>query len=153
MVNTVSFGTGGVPFVGISGSFGTWEIWRQPFELLSRERRTIGFDHLGAGDTRVPPELVTFEDQVQLVAGVLDSFEIELCVLAGDSSMTSVAIEAALRWPDRVEALVLVSAGLDFAPTEHVRAFAHGLRGAFDATVDRFVKACLPDDETGDLRV
>ncbi|MGH9892468.1 MAG: alpha/beta fold hydrolase [bacterium] len=151
-VNTASFGSGGVPFIGVSGSFGTWEIWRQPFELLSRERRTIGFDHLGAGDTRVPPELVTFENQVQLVAGVFDSFEIDRCVLAGDSSMASVAIEAAVRWPDRVKALVLVSAGLDFGPTETVLAFLRGLRGTFDSTVDGFVRACLPEDETGDLR-
>ena len=28
MVNTVSFGSGNDVLVGISGSFGTWEIWQ-----------------------------------------------------------------------------------------------------------------------------
>lgn len=152
LVNTVSFGSGGIPFIGISGAFGTWEIWRQPFELLSVERRTIGFDHFGAGDTRVPPDLVTFENQVQLVDGIFESFEIDQCILAGDSLMSAVAIEAAIRWPERVETLVLVSAGVDFGPTDTVLTFLQGLRGAFDSTVDGFVTACLPEDEAGDLR-
>lgn len=33
-----------------------------------------------------------------------------------------------------------------------VPTFLQGLRGAFDLTVDGFVRACLPEDGTGDLR-
>lgn len=152
MVNTVSFGSGNNVFVGVSGSFGTWEIWQQPFELLSQDFRTIGYDHFGTGETRVPAELVTFENQVRLLEGVLDSFDVERCVLAGDSSMSSVAIEVARRWPDRVTALVLVSAGVDYAPTESIVRFVAGLRSAFDATVDSFVDLCMPEDDSGHLR-
>ena len=152
MVNTVSFGSGDDVFVGISGSFGTWEIWRQPFELLSRHRRTIGYDHFGTGETRVPAELVTFDHQVRLLEGVLDTFGVERCVLAGDSSMSTVAMEAARRWPDRVTALVLVSTGIDYAPSESIVRFVAGLRTAFDATVDSFVELCMPEDDSGYLR-
>lgn len=152
MINTVTFGSGDQVFVGMSGSFGTWEIWQQPLELLSQQFRTIGYDHFGAGETRVSAELVTFERQVLLLEGVLDSFHIEHCVLAGDSSMGAVAIEAAIRWPDRFDALVLVSTGVDYAPTEDVVRFVAGLRNAFDATLDSFVDLCLPEDEIGHLR-
>ncbi len=152
MINTVSTGTGDDVFVGISGSIGTLEIWEQPFQLLSQRCRTIGFDHFGAGKTRVPAELVTFENQVRLVEGVFDTFDVDRCVLAGDSSMCAVAMEASRRWPDRVAALILVSAGLDYSPNEAVLRFVAGLRSAFDATVDSFVELCMPEDDSGHLR-
>jgi pimeloyl-ACP methyl ester carboxylesterase len=152
-VNTVSFGSGDIPLVGVSGSFGTWEIWQQPFELLSPQRRVIGYDHYGTGETRVPVNLVSFENQVELLARVLDTFEVDRCVLAGDSSMTTVALEAARRWPQRVTGLVLVSAGIDYAPDESVIGFVQGLRHAFDATLDAFVALCLPEDDSGHLRL
>ncbi len=152
VVNTVSFGSGDKTLVGISGAFGTWEIWQQPFELLSPRWRTIGYDHFGVGETRVPPELVTFEHQVLLLEGVLDAFEVDRCVLAGDSNNTAVALEAARRWPDRVTALVLVSGAVDFAPNEDVIRFVKGLRSALDATLDFFVELCMPEDDSGHLR-
>ncbi|MEE8407770.1 MAG: alpha/beta hydrolase [Acidimicrobiia bacterium] len=152
-VNTVSFGSGDVPLVGISGSFGTWEIWQQPFELLSTQRRVIGYDHYGTGETRVSVNLVNFENQVDLLGGVLDTFEVDRCILAGDSSMTTVALEAARRCPQRVTGLVLVSAGIDYTPDDAVIGFVQGLRHAFDATVYAFVELCLPEDDSGHLRL
>ena len=151
-VNTVSFGSGDKVLVGISGAFGTWEVWQQPFELLSPRWRTIGYDHFGAGETRVPPELVNFEHQVLLLDGILDVFGVDRCVLAGDSNNSAVALEAARRWPDRVNALVLVSGAVDYAPTEDVVRFVKGLRSAFDATLDFFVELCMPEDDSGHLR-
>lgn len=151
-VNTVSFGSGDTALVAVSGAFGTWEVWQQPFELLSRRWRTIGYDHFGVGETRVPPELVTFENQVLLLEGVLDTFGIERCVLAGDSNNTAVALEAARRWPGRVNALVLVSGAVDFVPSEDVVRFVKGLRSVLDATLDFFVELCLPEDDAGHLR-
>lgn len=150
-VNTISFGKHGVPFVALTGVFGTWQIWLQPFELLSPDRRVIGFDHLGTGDTRVSEQSVTFENQVQLVGDLLDSFDVATCILGADSSMSAVATAAARRWPDRVDALILVSAGLDFSPPE-AGTFIHGLRHAFEPTVRAFVEACLPEDREGHLR-
>lgn len=152
MVHTASFGSGEQTVVGISGSFGNWEMWQQPFELLDERYRTIAYDHYGTGETRVPPELVTFEHQVQLVADLLESFGVARCMLAGESSMTAVAIEVAHRWPERVSALVLVSGGAQFAPTRTVTGFVAGLRSNFDATIDGFVKLCLPEDGRGHLR-
>jgi len=151
-VNTVSFGSGDRVLVGVSGAFGTWEVWQQPFELLSPRWQTIGYDHFGVGETRVPPELVTFEHQVLLLDGILEAFGVDRCVLAGDSNNTAVALEAARRWPDRITALVLVSGAVDFAPTEDVIRFVKGLRSAFEATLDVFVDLCMPEDASGHLR-
>ena len=120
--------------------------------MLSGDYRTIAFDHYGTGETHVPSELVTFEKQVELTHDLLDAFHIERAVLAGDSSNTAVAVEVARRWPDRVSALVLVSGGVDYAPSDVVRQFAASLRTDFDATMDFFVPLCLPEDTTGHLR-
>ncbi|MDK1019563.1 MAG: alpha/beta hydrolase [Actinomycetota bacterium] len=152
-VYTVSFGSGSDVVVGVSGSFGTWEIWQPPFELLSETCRTIAYDHYGTGQTRVPPHLVTFENQVELLGRILSRHATtDGCVLAGDSSMTAVAIAAAHRWPEAVSGLVLVSGGLDFSPTEPVTRFVEGLRHAFGPTVAAFVEMALPEDSEGHLR-
>lgn len=151
LVNTVSFGSGN-PIVGIAGSFGTWEVWQPPFELLSGSWRTIAYDHFGTGETHVPAELVTFEEQVALALDLLDAFGLESCVLAGDSSMTAVALEAARRRPERLRALVLVSGGVDYQPTPDVLRFVAGLRASFDATVGAFVRLCFPEPDTEHLQ-
>ncbi|HVA71000.1 MAG TPA: alpha/beta hydrolase [Acidimicrobiales bacterium] len=152
LVHTASFGSGHRVIVGIPGSFGTCEIWEQPFELLSANHRTVTFDHFGAGETHVPDELVTFDEQIRLVVEVLDTLDVERCVLAGDSSMGTVAVEAAMRNPDRIEGLVLVSAGMSYAPDDGVRRFVAGLRTDPVKTLEFFVHLCLPEDEDGHLR-
>jgi pimeloyl-ACP methyl ester carboxylesterase len=97
LVHSVRSGSGARTVVGIPGSFGTTEIWEQPFEVLSTRYRTIAFDHFGTGETHVPDELVTFESQIGLVEGLLDELGVSACLLAGDSSMAAVAVEVARR--------------------------------------------------------
>jgi len=152
LVRTVSSGTGDRTIVGLPGSFGTTEIWKLPFELLSTRYRTVTFDHFGTGETHVAPEFVTFDHQVELVIDLLDSLQIDRCILAGDSSMGSVAIEATARHSERFDALMLVSAGISYHPDDGVRRFVHGLRTHPDATLDSFVRMCLPEDLDGHLR-
>ena len=144
-------GSGDAVVVGVSGSFGTSEIWRPPFGFLSESCRTVAYDHLGTGLTEAPAGAVTFERQVDLLGEIVEVVaDGHRCLLAGDSSMTAVAIEAAFRWPERFAGMVLVSGGLDFAPTEPVERFVEGLRHAFGPTIDGFVRLAVPEDETGD---
>lgn len=152
LVHVVDHGTSGVPVVGMAGVFGNVEIWQQPFERLHRRRRTVAYDHYGTGLTDVPPRLVTFDSQVALVGRLLDMLEIDVCVLAGDSSFSAVAVAAAARWPDRVGALALVAAKVEHVPDDRTRGFVTGLRRAFEPTLDAFVQLCLPEDERGHLR-
>ena len=151
-VHTAVHGDGDQTIVGLAGVFGNVELWQQPFEVLHRRLRTIAYDHYGTGETRVPPELVTFDRQVDLVGDVLDAFEVDRCVLAGDSSFSSVAIAAAHRWPERVDRLVLVAGKIDHQPDDRTTRFVEGLRHAFDRTLDGFVGVCLPEDDSGHLR-
>jgi len=152
LVHAVRSGSGPRTVVGIPGSFGTTEIWEQPFEVLSARYQTVVFDHFGTGETRVPDELVGFESQVGLVTDLLDELGIGRCLLAGDSSMAAVAVEVARRHPERVEALVLVAAGISYAPDAGVHRFVSRLRSDPEPTLEGFVRACLPEDDEGHLR-
>ena len=147
------FGGGDAVVVGVSGSFGTSEIWHPPFSFLSESCRTVAYDHLGTGLTLAPADAVTFEHQVDVLGEIVNLFAGgQQCVLAGDSSMTALAIEAVYRWPDRFSGLTLVSSGLDFEPTATVERFVNGLRHAFEPTIDAFVKLAIPEDTTGDYQ-
>lgn len=151
-VHVVSFGAGERTIVGIAGAFGSCEIWEQPFELLSRNHRVVAFDHFGAGETRVPVELVTFEQQVAVCEALLDAAGIDRCLLAGDSSMVAVAVEVASRNPDRIEALALVAGSVAHEPDERTMAFVAGLRSRFEETLEAFVAYCIPEDDSDHLR-
>ena len=151
-VHTISFGAGERTIVGLSGAIGTWEIWQQPFELLSRRHRVVAYDHFGAGETHVPPELVTFDNQVELLEAVLDAHEVERCVLAGDSTMVAVAVEAALRHPGPDRSPGARRRGVVHRPSRVTEGFVAGLRSDFEATIDSFVAVCIPEDDSSHLR-
>ncbi len=150
-VFVVTSGAGEAVVVGVAGSFGSTEIWQRTFEILSNNWQTIAYDHFGTGQTHVSESLVTFEHQVQLLGRLIARYNNtgKRLVLAADSSMTTVAIEAAYRWPNLMSGLALVSGGLDFAPSEDVKRFVQGLRFAFEPTVEAFVQMAIPEDTTG----
>ena len=151
-VHTLELGEGDQTIVAMPGVFGNVELWQQPFELLHRRFRTITYDHFGTGETYVARERVTFEEQVVLVGDVLDAFEVEHCVLAGDSSTCAVAVAATHRMADRVDGLVLVAGRADHTPRERTTGFVKRLRKHFEPTLEGFVDLCLPEDDRGHLR-
>ncbi len=151
-VHAADFGAGDRTVVGLTGAFGTWEIWQPPFERLSRRARVVAYDHLGAGATHAPPEAVTFENLVALVPAVLDGLGVERCVLAADSAQVAVAVEAAARWPGRVEALALVAGGVAHPPSPVVAGFVAALRADAPAAVGAFVDLCVPEPDAAHLR-
>jgi pimeloyl-ACP methyl ester carboxylesterase len=59
--------------VGIGGWIGSWELWAEPFAILSHNWRTIAYDHRGAGATIAPVESITFDRLVDDVFAVLDA--------------------------------------------------------------------------------
>ncbi len=132
------------PIVGIGGWVGSWELWQQPFAILSRVRRTIAYDHRGSGATFAPPDSITFDNLVDDLFAVLDAYHVRQCTLAAESAGVLTAIAAALRDPQRICRLVLVDGPL------HPRApgddpFLSGLRHDYPATLDAFVDLCVPE--------
>ncbi len=142
---TTSFGPpAGPPIVGIGGWIGSWELWQQPFSILSRVAHTIAYDHRGSGATIAPPDSITFDNLVDDLFVVLDAYQVNQCTLAAESAGVLTALAAALRDPQRIRRLVLVDGPLHPRPPGD-DPFLTGLRRNYAATLDAFVEACVPE--------
>jgi pimeloyl-ACP methyl ester carboxylesterase len=149
--NTVSFGTGGIPFVAHGGWTGSWELWQQPFELMSTTRRCVSYDHRGTGATLADPATITAGQLVADLIGIVDAMGIGRSILAGESMGGLVALMAAARHPERFAGLVLIDAASEVTP-EGAGWLVDGARSDYAATVKGFVDACVPEDEEGHIR-
>ena len=152
-IYTSSFGSTTSPvIVGIGGWVGSWELWAEPFSILSQSWHTIAYDHRGTGVTIAPVESITFNSLVDDVFAVLDAYNIGNCVLAAESAGALTALGAALKHPRRITGLVIVD-GMYFRETPSEKdLFLLGLRKAYPATLDSFVEACVPEPDSDHIK-
>lgn len=129
------------------GWVGSGELWAAPFEYLSHDWRVVTYDHRGSGATRSHAPRITFDLLVDDLFRVLDHCQIDRCILAGESAGAAVVLEAALRKPDRFEALVLVSGRYTGNRTPQRDQLVNGCRANFPATMKAFVAACVPEED------
>jgi pimeloyl-ACP methyl ester carboxylesterase len=149
---TVAFGSGPRTILALGGWVGSWELWAEPFSLLSQSWRCVGFDHRGCGATIAPVESITLPNMVTDLLAVADRLGIEQCVLAAESAGVAIALQAALEYPDRFTSLVCV-AGVYHRSIQHAAdPFLAGLRTNYPATLDYFVDACVPEPESIAIR-
>ena len=149
----ISFGSTTAPaIVAIGGWIGSWELWLEPFSILSQTWHTIAYDHRGAGITVAPLESITLEQMVDDVFSVLDAYQIERCVLAAESAGALTALMAALKKPDRIAGLVIVDGNYFQAKSVEKSSFLTGLQTNFDATLNYFIKACVPESDSEHIK-
>lgn len=139
------FGGGGRTFVAHGGWVGSGELWIPPFAHLSRDWRVVTYDHRGTGATVSRAPRISFDMLVDDLFRVLDHCGIDRCVIAGESAGAAVVLEAALRKPDRFDALVLVSGRYVGNRTPQRDQLIQGCRADFPATMKAFVAACVPE--------
>lgn len=152
-IYTTAFGSTSSPAIlGIGGWIGSWELWAEPFAILSQSWHTITYDHRGAGATIAPVESIVFDRLVDDVFAVLDAYNVEQCVLAAESAGALTALGATLKNPQRIRGLVLVD-GLYYRETLPEKDdFLIGLRQAYPAALDRFVDACVPGTDNEHIK-
>lgn len=141
------FGAGDRTLVAHGGWVGSGELWVLPFEYLSKSWRVVTYDHRGTGATVSRAPFITFDALVDDLFRVLDHCGIERCIMAGESAGAAVVLEAALRKPDRFEALVLVSGRYVGNRTPQRDQLVAGCRADFSATMKAFVAACVPEED------
>lgn len=141
-----SYGSKTAPaMVGMGGWIGSWELWSEPFSVLSQTWRTIAYDHRGSGATMCSTGSITFERLVDDVFAVLDAFDVERCVLAGESAGGAVTLAAALKAPERIAGLVIVDGNYTGNAYRADSPFLLGLQTQYERTLDGFVQACVPE--------
>lgn len=135
----------GPAVVLLHGLADTHELWRNQVPILERGFRTIAVDHYGHGRTPLPPGPLTTTLMADGVAALIDAGAVGPAVVVGLSMGGGVAQVLALRRPDLVRALVLVSTGSEFPPATRDRFVARanqaeheGMRSVVDATVPRW---------------
>lgn len=91
--------------------------WREVMAPLAEHATVLAFDRPGFGLTEralpgewAGPSPYTPEAATDLVIGLLDHYGVERAVLVGNSAGGALAAYTALRYPQRVEALVLADA-------------------------------------------
>lgn len=83
--------------------------WEPVVDLLASRRRVLLFDNRGIGESDAPPGPYTTAQLAEDAFGVLDAAGVERADVLGTSLGGMVAQELALRAPERVDRLVLVS--------------------------------------------
>ena len=105
----LSFGAGSRTFLAHGGWISNFEDWIDVVALLSGSWRAVVYDHRGAGESRVPADLITAESLVDDVFRVMDAMQIDRCILGGFSRGTATVLRAAVLHPERFEGLVLLN--------------------------------------------
>lgn len=152
-LHTVMFGAGPRTILAIGGWTGSWEMWEEPLGMLSADGwRCIAFDHRGSGESPVDPELISVQNMIGDIVGVLDQLNVEHCVLAGESSGGAIAQFAAAQYPERFSGLVLVDPATGERAKRGPNSFAEACRKDYPVTVTSFVDTCIPHRESDHLR-
>ncbi|PKM01031.1 MAG: 2-hydroxy-6-oxo-2,4-heptadienoate hydrolase [Gammaproteobacteria bacterium HGW-Gammaproteobacteria-9] len=117
----------GQPVILIHGSgpgVSAYANWRLTIPALSKFYRVIAPDMVGFGFTDRPENYNYSKDNwVNHVIGVMDALEIEKAHIVGNSFGGGLAIATALRYPERVDRIVLMgAAGTRFDVTEGLNA-------------------------------
>lgn len=113
----------GEPVLLIHGSgpgVSAWANWRLTIPELAQQYRVIAPDMAGFGFSERQPDVVyNMDNWVKQVLGLLDALEISRASVVGNSFGGALALALAIRYPERVNKLVLMgSVGVPFTITE-----------------------------------
>jgi pimeloyl-ACP methyl ester carboxylesterase len=123
-VNVIELGSGPT-VVFIHGLSGSWQNWLEQLPVFARDHRVIAFDLPGFGASEMPREKITISGYGRFVDALLDELGVGSAAVVGNSMGGFIGIELAIRFPERVERLVLVSAaGLSIQYLRNERALA-----------------------------
>jgi pimeloyl-ACP methyl ester carboxylesterase len=123
-VNVIELGSGS-PVVFIHGLSGSWQNWLEQLPVFARDHRVITFDLPGFGASEMPREKITISGYGRFVEALLGELGVGSAAVVGNSMGGFIGIELAIRFPERVERLVLVSAaGLSIEYLRNERALA-----------------------------
>ncbi|MBD2730890.1 alpha/beta fold hydrolase [Nostoc sp. FACHB-892] len=106
-------GEEGSEIVLLHGGGGYIELWKYNIFELAKHHRVYAFDMVGAGRTDKPDAKYTFDFMAKFTHSLMEALNIPHANLIGASAGGGVALTFALKFPNRVDKLVIVgSAGL-----------------------------------------
>lgn len=142
----------GPPLVLVHGFPQHWYVWRRAIPVLARHHRVICPDLRGFGWSQAPPDGYDKETLARDVLGLLDELEVERFSIAGHDWGAWVGFLLAIRHPERVRRLMVLSMSHPFWRLER-RWLAHAWRMWHGATLSTPVvgaRALQPGSRVGE---
>jgi 3-oxoadipate enol-lactonase len=102
----------GEPLVLIAGLNSDHTLFRGIIPRLAEKYQVVAFDNRGVGLTNKPDIPYTIDMMADDTAGLLDALDIKQAHILGVSMGGRIAASLALRYPDRIKSLILVSTTL-----------------------------------------
>ncbi|TMC61942.1 MAG: alpha/beta hydrolase, partial [Chloroflexota bacterium] len=99
----------GKPLIMLHGGFGTFEMFTALSPALALDHQVIGVDLYGHGRTAITDRPIRFEQMADDIAGLIHHLGLEKADLLGYSLGGTVALQTAIRHPERVDKLVVIS--------------------------------------------
>ncbi len=99
----------GKPLIMLHGGFGSFEMFAAFSPALAAQYQVIGVDLYGHGHTALTDRPLRFEHMADDIAGLIAHLGLEKADLLGFSLGGAVALQTAIRHPERVNKLVLIS--------------------------------------------
>jgi pimeloyl-ACP methyl ester carboxylesterase len=125
-VNVLDIGDGPA-VVFLHGLSGCWQNWLESIPPLMGDHRVIAIDLPGFGESPMPADPISVSGYARIVVELLDALGVDRATVVGNSMGGFIACEMAIRFPARIERLVLVAAaGLSLRHMRHER--KRGLR-------------------------
>jgi pimeloyl-ACP methyl ester carboxylesterase len=109
LVNVLDIGEGPA-IVLLHGLAGCWQNWLETIPALARDHRVIAIDFPGFGQSEMPSEPISIPGYTRMLDELFAALQIATATIVGNSMGGVVASDMAIRFPHRVERLVLVAA-------------------------------------------
>jgi len=123
------------PMLFVHGLSGQWQNWLENIPRFAKVRRVVALDLPGHGRSEMPHDRITIELYGEYVAELCEQLGLSPAVVIGNSMGGFVSAELAIRRPESVERLMLLSsAGVSQMDIARSPVLAGGKVAAFLAT-------------------
>jgi pimeloyl-ACP methyl ester carboxylesterase len=102
----------GPAVIFVHGLGASWQSWLENIPEFSRDRRVVAMDLPGFGCSDLPEHDISIEHYADWTFRLLDELGIERGTIVGNSMGGFIAADMAIRQPERVQRLALVSAAV-----------------------------------------
>lgn len=98
----------GRPVILLHGWLGSWGLWQETMTFLGQYYRTYALDFWGFGESGKKRNTYQVQDFVSLVDQFMEQLGIMQAPLVGHSMGGTVSLSVALRYPERVQKVVII---------------------------------------------
>ncbi|MDP2709660.1 MAG: alpha/beta hydrolase [Solirubrobacteraceae bacterium] len=126
-MNVVELGEGPL-MIFIHGLSGCWQNWLEQLPHFARDHRVIAVDLPGFGQSEMPAEPISMSHYADTIDALMTELQIDAARIVGNSMGGFIGAELAIRYPARVERLVLESAAglsIESIRTERTQGLRH----------------------------